>query len=183
MDGKVGIFIDAGYFDKVCLELGFNADFGKLSDKIGSLLNSEIYRTYYYDCLPYQGSPPTKKEREMVSKKQRFFYSLNLFPHFEVRLGKLVKSHKPSKRFEQKGIDVLLSIDLIELVSRGNISKVALISGDSDFVPAIERAKTLGAQTYVLYAKTRKTGIHHELFKVCDDRIQIDSSFLKSVER
>jgi uncharacterized LabA/DUF88 family protein len=182
MKDKIAIFFDAGYFDNVCRDFGLRVDSNKLSSKICSLLDSEIYRTYYYDCLPHQESPPNEENRKRISKKQSYFYTLNKLPHFEVRLGNLVKSSNPSKEFEQKGVDVLLSIDFVQLASRSNITKAAIVTGDSDFVPAIERAKMLGAQTYVFYAKTKKANIHDELFNICDDRIEMDEKFLKSAK-
>src|SRR3989442_14568160 len=55
---QCAIFIDGGYFAKVT-EKYFNrlkVNFQMLSD----LLSGSIprLRTYYYDCMPYQGNPP-----------------------------------------------------------------------------------------------------------------------------
>lgn len=75
---------------------------------------------------------------------QRFCDSLNRLPRFEVRLGRLAR-RGPDKHnqyhFEQKMVDVLLSIDLVALSTKGRITDVILVAGDSDFVPAIEVAK------------------------------------------
>lgn len=59
---KSGVFIDNGYFSKV-LKSDFGElriDFLKLSEKLCE--GTERLRTYFYWCMPYQGSPPTQEE-------------------------------------------------------------------------------------------------------------------------
>ena len=88
---KVAIFIDGGYIEKVMKHEfpSFRIDYGKLPSAISR--DKEILRTYYYNCLPYQGDPPTDEERERFSRRQRFHAFLNSLPKYEVREGKLVK--------------------------------------------------------------------------------------------
>ena len=40
------------------------------------------------------------------------------------------------KIFEQKGIDTLLSIDMVNLAATKQVSNIILLAGDSDYIPA-----------------------------------------------
>ena len=80
------MFVDGGYLVKVSAAAGTRVDVGKLAAKIrGTLAEStfeplELIRTYYYDCLPYQGNPPTPEEASRFSQKRRFFAALQPMP-------------------------------------------------------------------------------------------------------
>ena len=80
------VFIDGGYFAALLRDY-FNevrVDFLRLSDMLCS--GFERFRTYYYDCMPYQSNPPTDEERKRYADKIRFIEYLKKLPRFEVRL-------------------------------------------------------------------------------------------------
>ena len=146
------VFIDGAYLQKVLLH-----DHDKASVDYGHLANAmigddELLRTYYYDCLPYQSNPPTQDEAQRYSNRRRFFHALSLIPRFEVRLGKLAyrglgEDGKPI--FLQKRVDLMLGVDMALLAGKSRIAKVALLTGDSDFTPAVEAVKAEGVLTTV----------------------------------
>ena len=114
---KTAIFIDGGYLSKVMqIEFNLRVDFEKLSNVIAN--GREILRTYYYNCLPYQSNPSTEEERKRFSKAQSFFRILSRLPRYEVRLGRLARR---GSEFQQKGVDTLLSIDIVNLAASGKI--------------------------------------------------------------
>jgi len=51
------------------------------------------------------------------------------------------------------------------------IEKAILVTGDSDFVPAIYAAKDAGVVTHLYYLKSN---VHDELLLACDERTEID---------
>lgn len=102
----------------------------------------------------------------------RFLYSLRRLRRFEVRLGRL---QLIEGEFRQKGIDTLLSIDLVELAATGQISKAVLVTGDSDFAPATRRARDKGVIVDIFYSPA--TYLHDELVEACDDRIPLDRAY------
>src|ERR1700722_18461441 len=112
-------------------------------DKLATHLSirSELLRTYYYDAPPWQDDPPAPAESTRFANRQRFFQSLRQLPKFEVREGRCARSWDRAGntwRFEQKRVDVLFSVDLVNLASKGKIERAILLTGDSDFLPAVE---------------------------------------------
>jgi uncharacterized LabA/DUF88 family protein len=174
---KIAIFIDGGYLDKISKKYGLFVNFVSLSKEMAN--GKEILRTYYYNCLPYQGSPPTPEEKERFSKAQKFYKALERLPRYEVREGRLAKR---GTEFEQKGIDTLLSIDLVNLAASGQISDAVLLAGDSDFLPAVKVAKEHGVNVFLYHGKDRYD-YHDSLWTICDERIPIDLAFLDKVKR
>jgi|GEM_PF-3535725 len=57
---RVAIFIDGGYFRAYLRQIGEpRIDFLKLSQKLSK--PDDLFRTYYYNCMPYQSNPPRLK--------------------------------------------------------------------------------------------------------------------------
>ena len=182
---KADVFIDGGYFAKVREHLKvYKVDFEKFSD----LLCDKMERlfTFYYDCPPFQSSPPTEGEKKRKANFDRFVYSLNTFPRFQVRLGKLSRfdevcgncGHRTTT-YKQKRVDNLLTVDLTRAIWKDNIRKAILVTGDSDFVPAVEEANRGQIITHVYYLKSPKTAIHDELYIECSERTQITKALLQ----
>jgi uncharacterized LabA/DUF88 family protein len=177
MAERAAVFVDGGYLDKVLYALGhIRPDYLRFSDKV--CRGSERFRTYYYHCMPHQSNPATDDERGRYASMDKFVHSLRRLTRFEVSLGRL---QRIDNDYRQKGIDTLLSIDLVELAATGQIGKAILVSGDSDFVPAIKRAKAKGVIVELFYSPV--TYLHTELFEACDDRVQLDAAFFKDLSR
>ena len=141
--GQTAIFVDGGYFDRVSRDCGSpRIDFGKLATELAK--PDDLLRTYYYHCLPYLSPVPTQEEEERLEGKKRFFSALNRLNRFEVREGKLEfrgtdrESNRPI--FEQKRVDIYLGVDLVLLAVKQRVHRAILITGDSDFLPAIRAA-------------------------------------------
>jgi len=185
MKDKAAVFIDGGYFSKVREQLGvYNVHFARFSD----LLCSDLERvwTFYYDCPPYQSGIPTYEEKERMAGFDKFKYSLERQPRFQVRLGKLSRGEIVCKKcgykereYKQKRVDNLLTVDMTRAVWKDQIYKAILITGDSDFVRAVEEANRAQVLTHVYYFVSGKTGIHDELYKVCSERTEITKELLE----
>jgi len=180
---KCIIFIDGGYLASALRDFGNpKIDHLKFCNYLCGLCDCDVrrVRTYYYDCLPYQSNPPTPEEKERYSKKQRFMTMLKRLPRFEIKLGRLAKYPKPDGKygFEQKKVDILLSIDLTRVAISKQIDRVILVAGDSDFVPAIQVAKDAGAITQLVYFPRT---VHNELLDACDERIELSQENIQKI--
>lgn len=174
---RIAIFIDGGYLKKVLkLFEEPRIDYLKFSERL--VAGKERLRTYYYDCMPYRSNPPSAEETKRYAAMQRFVESLRRLPRFEVRLGRLAK--RPSG-FEQKRVDVLFAVDLTRLSASRQIGQAALVTSDSDFVPAIQAAKDDGVLVQLYYSP--RLSYNDELLQACDDRIEINQDLINAVRR
>ena len=139
-------------------------------------------RTYYYDCLPYQGSPPTEEERTRYTTQRRFFEALERLPRFSVRLGRLERRGPDASgnfTFEQKRFDILLGVDLVSLATKGAVQEAIIVAGDSDFVPAIDAAKREGVAVSLFHGAT----YHSDLWRAADERFQISRELVEATRQ
>ena len=180
MMDKVAIFIDNAYFKRVLHAFSAHGlAYDKFSRWLCSRTNSELYRTYIYDCMPYQRSPPTAEEKERFSRMDKYIYSLRKQSRTEVRLGRLIRL--PDGKFKQKGVDILLTIDLLKHSLRRDAQKAVLVACDSDFVPVVKEARNEGTIVIACFSRAAGCGIHDELHSTCDDRIELTPKIMKEV--
>ncbi|MCL5888356.1 MAG: NYN domain-containing protein [Candidatus Thermoplasmatota archaeon] len=126
----------------------FSLDYEEFSNSLCRDINSERFRTYIYDV-------PLESNR-------KFLTSLNLQSRFEIRLGKLQENEKG---FHQKQVDILIAIDMIRLALKNRIQHVILITGDGDFVPAVQFVKEEGIMVHLRHADATYS---KDLSQVCD---------------
>src|SRR3989338_2257166 len=158
---RVAVFIDNGYFKKVQVEMNERVGYQIFSDEIVGA-SCIRFRTYVYDCEPYQSTPATTNEIKIKSGSDSFKHSITNLPKFEFRSGRLQKVRNDegsvitkkdgTPLFRQKGIDMALGVDLVRLSATKQIQKAILVAGDSDFVPAIKVAKEEGVSIILYYS-------------------------------
>lgn len=172
MRNRVAVFIDNGYIE-ASLPHGYQMDFLTFSRQACG--DRERLRTYVYDCMPWQSDPPTDAEYERYERYSQFVEAIETKPRFQMRLGELGR-HDNS--FVQKRVDILLTVDLVRLAWAGHIGYAVLVSGDSDFVPAVNAAKDAGVITTLYYSPH---SVHDELIQAVDEHVEMDDEFLASV--
>ena len=182
MANRVAIFIDGAYLDFVLKDEFQDArvNYEALSKHLAG--DSDILRTYYYHCPAYQGNPPTKEQSERYATQRKFFAALEDIPRYTVRLGRLAyrgNDLSGHPKYEQKRVDILLGVDLVQLAAKQAIQEAILVAGDSDFIPAVVAAKQEG----VLVRLFHGVRPHNELRLECDERIQFSSKIIDAVRR
>lgn len=183
--GACAAYMDAGYIEKVLMHEhpGVKIDYGKLSRRMAGA--DELLRAYYYNCLPYQSNPPTAEEKERYDKKFRFIDALNYVPRFQVRLGQLACvgiDSSGKKIFQQKRVDLMLGVDMALLAGKGKITSVALFSGDSDTIPAVEAVKQEGVLVTLWHGPLKGADApSRELYKLCDERVELTSAIVADI--
>ena len=183
--GCVAVFIDGSYLMGILRTMIGVAhrpiDFMKLSNLLAD--PDERLRTYYYHCAPYAGTTPSAREQQRLERIRSFYSALSHLPRFQVRLGRLAfRGHRPdgSPVLQQKRVDIMLCLDMVQLALTRQISKVILLAGDSDFMPAVEVVKQSGVLVDLWHGP--RLTYHGELWMVCDERHEIDAAFLAAVQ-
>jgi uncharacterized LabA/DUF88 family protein len=163
-----------------------------------SLVNpveEELFRIYYYDCLPLEGTTtnPISGSRLDLAQTEAFRYLTEFFEalarmdHVALRRGELVfrgwrlkrkaaRQLISSPRFprandleldlQQKRVDMKIGLDVAWLSTRRIVNRIILCTADSDFVPAMKFARREGVQVVLVHLGAR---IRPELFEHADE--------------
>jgi uncharacterized LabA/DUF88 family protein len=186
---RAAIFIDGTYLNKL-LEREFHRiriDYHLLAQHLAQ--EADILRTYYYHCPPHQSNPPTEDELQRARSSEQFFAALRRLPRFQVRLGKLAyrgQDNDGRPIFIQKRVDIMLSVDMVQLAATRQITQAVLLAGDSDFVPAVEVAKRHGVLMMLWHGPTRGGiggSVHHELWNEADERYELTDEIIQTLRR
>lgn len=171
---RAAVFLDDGYFAHVTRKYGdLRIDYESFTDAICE--PDRRFRTYYYNCPPWQSDPPTDEERRRLSGYHKFADALSYLDRFKVREGRL---QKIGDDFKQKGVDIKLAVDAVKLSSTGKIDRAIFVTGDSDFVPVVEGIEGTGVTTTLCYDPS--LSIHNSLKASVDERVEIDRALLES---
>jgi uncharacterized LabA/DUF88 family protein len=152
------VFIDGGYLRNQISNI-FVSDllhYTAFIDMINSQFQSspfyfDLLRIYYYDAL---SNDPNIIDHSYIN-------AIKKIPIFEDRLGTLKISHK--KR-NQKGVDTLIAIDLLSKSHQNQFDIAILITGDEDFVPAIDYVKNTGKLVYGIFFENHCSQLLRERF-------------------
>ena len=169
---KVAVFIDGNYLNTKLHQHGIhveNLDLKLFSD----LLCAGCYRfrTYYYDGKPHEDFP---KKNEI----EKFQESLKTLPRFVVRLGRVLKSEKG---YRQKGVDVLLAIDLTEISVSRAVDRAVIVVSDTDYIPAIKKARDNFTLVTLYYFDD--PNFSQKLKDECDECLEITTDMIMKVKK
>jgi len=139
---------------------------------------AQLHRIYWYDAHPLEGTAqrPLNGGRvdfgatALARESQKLFQGLCALPYVSVRRGELVlrgwrirhgklPAHATSVTLEaadiepniqQKGVDMRIGLDIASLTMKRQVDAIVLVTGDSDFVPAMKFARREGAQLFLV---------------------------------
>ncbi len=168
------IFIDGAYLSLVSKFLGkgkpLKFDIKKFAENITKRENFVCKEIFYYNCPPFQETPPTPDQEKRKAGYDKFISKLDL-SGIKVREG---RCQMINNEYTQKGVDVLLSIDLVRKASK--IKNFILVACDTDFVPAIKDIREKDKVKITLYYfkdKNSKFSMSDHILSVCDRRIRL----------
>src|SRR4030042_2672204 len=140
---KIIIFLDGSNFyhrlkDK---ELDFknllNFNYKKFAEWLS-------YGRLTINCIYYVGlvrkEKGNSKSEELVKNQQKLFANLKK-QGWEVKTGFMMVHDKD---YKEKGVDVKLAIDILDMAYQNKYDTAIVVSSDTDLIPAIVRAKELG---------------------------------------
>ena len=118
----------------------------------------------------------TNNDKKYRDSKEKFYNKLKLLPRFEVKFGELQLINGD---FKQKGVDVLMSLDIVSKCFDKQIQHAIIIAGDSDFIPAIHKAKECGA---VVHLFCNKNKVNNKLLFEVDEIYDLNYNFFESLK-
>ncbi len=159
----------------------------------------ELFRVYYYHCPPYAGQQQEPFTATVVdfartpvaSWQTALQQDIRLAPNFAYRRGVIrwrgwtcsprnvapetkAKDLRWRPNLSQKQVDIKIGLDIAWLASKGIADIIAIVSGDTDFVPAMKFARREGVQVRLITFKQRAGGPHHNLVEHSDFVTTVD---------
>ena len=167
---KAAVFIDGGHLRVLVRQAGYRYDPDYIEAVAHACVAGDetLLRILYYDCAPYQGNPklPVSGRPTRFQGSDEWLRDLAAKSQFAVRLGTLkFRGFEPKRvpiasaalsdedfkpRFEQKGVDMRLGLDIAAYAADRSVDRVILVTGDTDCLPVMKRARTAGLQVVLV---------------------------------
>ncbi len=182
---KTLVFIDAGYLSKISRYFGggkyLKLDLLKFAFYLARKQQLYCEQVYYYTAPPFQSQPPSQ---EGIMKKTRYDSFINILRKsgkIVVREGRL---QKIDNVYTQKGVDTLMTIDLLREPPQQKIKTTILLACDTDFVPVLNTLRQQHHIKVILYYFTDKTrnslfSLSNHIFTACDAKILLTAEDFK----
>lgn len=139
---RVMIFIDGGYlregFKRIYGhdEINFPGLFVLLKGlAVEEMRRPEVIRAYYYDA---QVDP--EDDLTEFKKQKEYFSNIQKHAVYEVKRARLKRTERIRK---QKGVDVMLAVDMITKAFMDHYDIAILLAGDDDFLDLVKAIKDL----------------------------------------
>jgi uncharacterized LabA/DUF88 family protein len=144
------------------------------------LRDMRLHRVYVYDAAPLtetvdkplRGGRLNFSEQAIAQRSQRLHKELQRIPNVAIRMGELafrgwsVKSDRLRRdagleemtlraadlvpNIQQKAVDMRIGLDIAALTLKKIAQVIVLVTGDSDFIPAMKFARREGARLYLV---------------------------------
>lgn len=145
-------------------------DYAKLFAKVVGP-DRRLSRVYWYTGVPII--------EPQASDKQKFLAYLQGVPYVEVRSKKLTRYMDAGQaKFKEKGVDVWLAVDMVNMAYRNQYDVAALISGDADLAPAVTAVKDAGRHVENYFIRGSQS---LELRQQVDVSIEMDTAWMTDV--
>ena len=148
-----------------------NFDFEKFSRFLAE--KEKIVAIYYYNALLDREHNPEKYESQ-----KEFFERLRQIPNFHLILCKLLKRNiTGTDKFYYiiKEDDIHMAVDIVENACDDNFDMAILVSGDGDFVPAVQSVKKKSKIVKNIYFKNSSS---RNLKNFCDESLELTKQIL-----
>ena len=169
MPTNVVVLIDGGHLRAVAKAANKHYD-AKLVQRVAHAVvkspDEQLFRALYYDCDPFVGTvqQPISGNTHHFNHTNSLLSDIEQSELFAVRRGvlkfrgwerKQQSLNKPAQavtdadfnpRWEQKGVDLRLGLDMVGLTETRVAPVVVVLTGDTDLVPAMKLCRGRGLQ-------------------------------------
>lgn len=163
---KIVVLIDGGNVRVLSRQAGrpYVPDFIERIAHACAAPDEVIHRILYYDCAPFTGTvrQPVSGQERVFDSSDGWLRELARRDLFAVREGVLkFRGFRPKRVpvastsltdadfepvFEQKGVDMRIGLDMMAYCTTGTVDRIALMTQDTDCVPAMKSARRAGLQ-------------------------------------
>ncbi len=185
---KTALLIDGGYLRASAKISGKTYDnpFIESFSKICPIPFEYLFRVFYYDAPQFRGTRALPVSGNPVSfqSSDQWLTDLAKLERFAVRRGAIgFRGWKPKQTpissgmltdedftpvFEQKGVDMRIGLDIAEFSERRTVDRILVVSGDTDMVPALKRARKSGLEVGLVQLPKPNADLHDELLAHSD---------------
>jgi uncharacterized LabA/DUF88 family protein len=178
---RIGVFYDGSYFAYPQRYFWHKKQLGWLTFKpFHSLLESYIrtkeqgytnYRIVYASWI--QGLFTSKESEERQLRNDRNLHHDLMHAGIEIKYLPMSGGHR------EKGVDVALAIDALQIGLEGKIDIAVLVTGDADLVPLVRALMKNGIRVMAAYFEYEdgedKSFINERLLSVCNYSVNINA--------
>ncbi|QYX30741.1 NYN domain-containing protein [Sphaerospermopsis torques-reginae] len=141
--------------------------------------DEDLFRLYYYDCQPYEqtqtnpisGTSIDFSATSACSRSKSLQNALSQSSKVAFRKGNILFKGWIIKKYstqdiiktgrsildtdiqadlQQKGVDIKIGLDVASLTLKHTVERLILVTGDSDFIPAMKFARREGVQVVII---------------------------------
>ncbi len=177
---RIGVFYDGSYFTYARRYLYFQRKLGWLEFRpLHGLIESFIrtkeqgytdYRVVY--AAWFQGMFATSQAEERQLKSERQLYQDLMHAGVEPKFMPM-----PQSGHNEKGADVAMAIDAMQVGLEGKLDIAVLVTGDGDFVPLVRALMKQGVRVMSAYFEYKegehKSFINERLLNVCNYSLDV----------
>lgn len=177
---KTILFIDGAYLSYISKYFGkgkyFKYKIENFAINLAKEKNLICEEIFYYTAPPFQSPKPTEEENQRKKNYDKFLNKIkNTKPKINIKEG---RCQKIDNTFQQKGVDTLMTMDLLKVPDKKNIKNIILLTADTDFVPIIkEIINEKNTKIILAYFTDRKRksafSLSNQLWKICKEKILI----------
>lgn len=196
---KAVIFIDGNNLYHSLKEMKIkpgNLDFEKFVKLISNHFGVEIEEVRYYNSMPtirdgkdlyfshlkfidnlkklskfnvFTRKLQVHSTKELLKEKRELIESMDLCSSCKPIVEENILGAVGNIKKKEKGIDILIAIDLVEFAINKKTEVIILVSGDADFIPALELSRNNGipvVSSFVAKGYSRQLRDNFEFFVV-----------------
>jgi cold shock CspA family protein/uncharacterized LabA/DUF88 family protein len=151
---RIGVFYDGNFFAHVSnyytyvherrSRISVSGLHHFIVEEISRLENVDKHRCRIVDAHYFRGRLSAQEAQE-----RNALYRERLFDEVLMREG-IVAHYLPTTPGGEKGIDVWLALEALEMAIHKRFDVVVLIAGDGDYLPLVRKLNTLGARVCIL---------------------------------
>lgn len=179
------VFLDGGYLSKIARNFGFGKakryDIFKFAISISKEKKLFCKKAYYYTAPPYQNQIPTSEQNERKKKYDRFINKIKKIKNLVIREG---RCQKTSEGYQQKGVDTLITMDLLTISDKNETKNFIILACDTDFVPVLNHIRKENKTKIILayyfdFKRKSEFSMSNHILTACDDKIKIQQKHLE----